>query len=902
MSDQIKMNTCRRWIEKIEELKHDYQEYLENNIDNNKKYFTNKKTSYLNKGYCKSDKDFNDMIKKQYDKLKQLDLTTIENRPIFMISQKGTAAVHEVNNCYLTLNDVMKLDLTKEGVYIYERVIYDYIRPYFDIDIKESEYNQEGFKKTLDFIYEIINDFKNINQNIQVIGIAETKNAPDEVIDLLKEHEDIKVFENNEDNFTKLVSIHIYVKGICFKTHSLKGYIKDFIDLLFKPNNDDNEPLGFDLSVYKNEDGQQQIFRLPYSGKYDITKPRKANHEIVKYMNENKEDKKFIIENCVICANNEDFEMPYIPKPEEQMTKQEKQTKTKTKKTEEQEEDEQENEDISIFKYITIDEFFQESSILKPLHHFEFGQKLKWFIDGLPLTEDEFIEEIILIKPDLNVAKFKSKFVYIRDYTCLYKLQSIKNHLTTLKKKIEEISVDSRTDEENDKLKEYKYIIQKIGQYIDKYEKDEFIRHNFYDFKSLKSDNRGKKINKISKILYNCFKTRDEEQIYFVDNGEINMYKNKNSMRKDLKISGEKMDDLYDSLICFKDKKEFEIMMLKMKYDQLPQQERETKDLLNMLRQTFKYEEDYKFYISWLAQKITYKTTNYRSIISQNENESAYDALKTYITQILSPFLDIKTADIRNLNKNLNGSYMAGHLTVVEEMPKVVKEIDAFIYTLKMYTQQQTLTIEEKKEKPRDIKNNTDFIINTNHNVASMFYLKADAEALSKRFRILTRKTINIKEFDEVLDKYNREDKDHLNAFCFYMYLNNNTELLKYYNEHKKDKSEIEKLYLSAATDDTTDKIETNKQEDKFITWFKNQFVDKNKCIKLKCFTDYLKRNSIFKDIKQATIKQQLLTSKCLRVEGKYNKIQDEEIKLIYKKYFYYVESDDLETEEDEVY
>ena len=910
---KILKNSCSSWLSNIESLKREYEDYVKNNKLSS--YLKTKKDSYLKRGYVETEDEFKQMISKQLNKMVNFDFGSIEDRPLFMIAKNGTAARHQIDNCYLTLNDVMKHNLNDNKFYIYERVVYDYVKPYFDIDFKVDEVESiEDIKETLDFVYGIIDDFKNVNPDVKVVGLAEYKQNifenDDDLIDLVKSYDGIRLFKNELDEFKKLLSIHIYINGICFKTSCLKPYIKEWLDLHKKYHND-QLPIGFDLSVYQNETGKQQIFRVPYSGKFDELKPRKANPEIINFMNDNTEAKKFIINHCIICADKNDLLINY---EEEKPVKENKKKQQKANKVSDDEEDEQHennettNEDISIFKFITIDDKFQDSKILKDVDHFTFGQKLNWFISGLPLTEDEFIDEILLINPELNIEKFKLKFNYIQDFKCLYKLEHIKfkincaieHYLNQEKKnKANKVSEDEDVDVDEDirtilkesDLETLFYINNKLSQYIDKYQKNNFITHEFYDFKELKRDSKNKVIPKKTKILYNCFKTIDEDTIYFIKDNEIQRYKNKEAMKKDLKLSGDSVNTIYDSLTCFENLNEFEIMRLNDKYEKLTDSEKCVDDLIDMIKQTFSEEDDFKYYISWLANKITYKTTNYRSIISQNENESAYDALKTYITQILSWFIDVKNADIRNLNKSLNGSYLTGHLTVIEEMPKVIKEIDAFINTLKMYTQQSTLDIEEKKEKPRKIKNRMDFIINTNHDVSKMFYIKADAEALSKRFRILTRKTIDVKKFSDVLDKYNKEDKDHLNAFCFYMYLKDNNDLIKYYKEHMKDKSKIEQLYISASTNDTMDKLDIDKTENDFIEWFKLEFIDKNKRLKLKSFTDYLKRNNIFKDIKQATLKQQLLTSKCLHVDKKENKLTDEEIKNIYAKYFNYVET-----------
>lgn len=891
--EQLVKNTCSEWIKKLEQVKQEYKEYEE----------TGKTSKYINERINKikerneniTDDEIKETLKNMFDDLvNKFEFTQIENRPLFI--NRDSAAVYAVRNSYNTLKYVSKYYKSR---YTYERVVYNYVRPYVDIDfeLKDFEDNEDKvFKitKTLNFVYSLITRFKDYNPHLTVLAIAEykpellTEQEQNKLIKTLNEYEGMLTFKNDVEEFHKVLSLHAYVNGVCFDTTEFCDFINDTIEGKDIP--------AFDSSVYKTK-GSQQIFRPPYSGKGG-QKPRPANPEILKYMDENEDKEKYIINNCVICAREGDVILQYTKQPKEETKP--KQTKRKTQITTTDDESDivvDANESISIFRFLTIDKKFKDAQeVFKNIDHWHFIGKLAWLFEGLPLTEDEFYEEILLMKPNLNIEKTKSKITYKQDFdNGFYKLLKIKGEVQEQANAIELTKPEERTPEEGELLNMYLEILFKLKLYVEKYEKNNFIEHDFYDIKNLKNK-EGKFVSKKNKLRYNCFKTvADDDAIYFIKNGEILSYKNKEALSKDLKLNGKLTKEIYDSLVCFDNVAEFELMKLLKRYNELPKVEKCVDDLLKMIRATFKYEDDYKFYISWLANKITYKTTNDRSIICQNENETAYDALKTYITQILSPFIEVKTADIRNLNKNLNGSYLTGHLTVIEELPKDIKDIDAFINTLKSNSQSRTLDIEEKKEKPRKIKNRTDFIINTNYKAHKLFYNKANAEALSKRFRILTRQTINVSKWSDTLDKYNREDKDHFNAFKFYQYLYNNEELLAYYKQHCRDKSDIEKLYIEASIDDATDKIEIEFNEEEFIKDFKESYMDKNGYLRLKVLTDYLKRNNIFKDIRQATLKQELLMSKCLHVEGKFNKVSDEEIKNIYKKYFVYVEKEKIE-------
>lgn len=893
-------NSCSSWINTMEKLKSEYREYIEENKQS--QYIKGKIKTYTDKQGL-TEKQIVNTLSKQYDKLKDFDFNTIENKPLFVINETGRAGKQDIN--YKTTEDVLKLNLNASNTYIYERIVYDYCRPYFDIDLSEKdEPTDEEIETLISFINEMIEDFKSVNDKTTFTAIGEFKNETvlnyfgnTDIITKIETDNRFKFFENSDKNFKKLLSIHIYVKGVCFDRSVLKDYMKYWVDLY---EGQGKTIKGFDCSVYKNDKANQQILRVPYSGKYDESKPRKANAELIKYMNIG--NKESVVKNCIVCADNNDIIIPYEPA-----------TKAKTTKTIKPDEAEEtsvetttDTKDISIFRFIKSDEQIIDMNTIKDINTFELGQKLCFYL-SLSLSFDEFIYELSLIKKDIDADKFASKFDYEQDYTQNFKLRHI---MKLNSEQIEKINVELQTPPPNvDELlqlrKDLLYINERLGQYNLKYSKEEFVRRTFYNMIDIKINPEGKKVSKINKLKHNCFITlNDDKKIYYMtENNEIKFYNSRRALRNEFKISGATCDDICDSLTCFESLNELEIMRLDVKYNKLDKNARGVDDLLNMIRQTFKYEEDYKFYIAWLAQKITYKTTNYRSIISQGDNETAYNTLKTYITGLISPFIEVCEADVRNLNKSLNGTYLKGHITVIEELPRNITDLDMFINTLKQYSQIRELTIEEKGEKPYKKRNDTDFIINTNNNVAAMFYRKTDAEALSKRFKILTRKTIDTKKFGDVLDKYNIDDKQHLNAYKFYKYLLNNDELLNYFKEHKNDKSEIEKLYINASVDiDNTDKIETKKNTKQFIDWFIRDFLNKNKELRVKAFTDYLKEHKVYKDIKQNSIRQMLLTNHCAEIKNNHLILTNEHIENIYKKYFYYVESDDLETEEDEVY
>lgn len=875
-------NTCSAWIEKVNTLKAEYINYFENGVSST--YIDEKLKKYTEK--MDVDKA-NELLKKQMIELKDFDLSTIEGHPLFLTGCSGVVAIYCCHNGYKTIKDVSKVNF--ENDFVYERIVYDYARPYFDLDFNTKDIQSfEDVKNSIDCVYEIINTIQQVAE-CEVFGIAEYrkdifeetfKEDSQQLLDYL-DNGDIKTFENVEEKFKKLLSIHIYTNGVCFDRTTLTYFIKDFL-IYFEECG--RKPKGFDDSVYK-VNGQQQVFRVPYCGKFsEDGNHRKANRNILNFMNKNKQNRNQILLNCVVCPKSTDVLIEY--KYEEKQTKQ--------KKFKNVDGEQQEQTRVSIFKFIKRDDKIIESITLRELNHFEFGQHFAFYL-SLPLTQDEFKDEILYVKPDLDLNKFFSKFTYKQDFTTLHKLKYLKSFTN---KKIEELrKIKEPTEQEQDLLSECLQVCYLLENYVLKYEKQDFVRHEFYNINEVKTNTNCKVLTKKEKILFNMFKIVGTDQVFYHNGETLKTYDNKNGVKNEFRLSGESANDIYESLVCFEDVKEFNLMRL-----EATNTTTDCSDLLNMLRQTFENEDDYKYYLSWLAQKVTYKTSNGRGIICQSLNSSSANSLKTFITQLLANFIEVYTADVRNLNKALNGTYLKGCLTVVEELPKKIEDIDSLINTFKMNSSLRTLTVEEKGKNAVRVQNNTDFIINTNHSAQAFFFNINDAEPMAKRFRILLRKSINVKEFSNVLDKYGREDKDLSNSFVFYKYLNNNQELLDYFKEHHQDHSEIEKLYLSSACEDSeTDKIPTNKTKEQFVEYFKSTFVDNKNRLKLKALLDEFKKQRLFKDMKQKTFKQSLVCGGCAHIEKTPKddarlKCSIDEINKIYETYYEYIEE---EREED---
>ena len=111
---------------------------------------------------------------------------------------------------------------------------------------------------------------------------------------------------------------------------------------------------------------------------------------------------------------------------------------------------------------------------------------------------------------------------------------------------------------------------------------------------------------------------------------------------------------------------------------------------------------------------------------------------------MLEGYLNIISGDVNNLNKTLNGGYFMGDITCIEELPQHIKDIDNLVNVIKMYSSKEYLTLELKGANPIKKLNESDIVINTNHTVRPLFKNKNDCEALLKRFKILTRVSIDM--------------------------------------------------------------------------------------------------------------------------------------------------------------
>ena len=814
------------------------------------------------------------------------------------------------------LEDMKKINWNK--CQYTEEIFADEIRIYFDIDIKhEEEINQ------IDRFEQILNNLTLEINDIEFYGIIE--HDPETYFNkaLFAPYSQIKIYENehlNTGEKPKLISMHIYANyWTTINNNNL--LMKYYFNRFFKYEDDDKQqeitnPI-FDMSVY-NAPGKRQAFRMSYSAKVqkvgDKIEYRPAN-ENIKY-----DDIKDLILNLRCARRETDKEIPidFIEDIKQELKEQEQPkattiaTITGTTITPNQ------FIEYSIFSFIKhpeTDEIININTFDNHFNHWEFVKKIAIFKLSI-LKLDEIVNECNLIQwrncDDTTQRNeqiiMKMKCGYQRNKENIKPLFTIKKYAWRYSEELERRLKAKEIGQEEYKTEKHIFncVINKINGYIEKYLNLSFIHHNqHYNIIKTITDPLTGRADKINKILYNVFKDIDDNYYYCFNNNvkQIEIFNQKQFLNY-FRLKPKDLIPILPMFATFKNIREYKIAKAKIAYkaDKLNIDIQVLK-LLELLKMTFAFEEDFKFYVGFLSAKVkhTYETLN-KSIISQplsEETGSGKDALKTYITDLLKSFIDIHKPEQSNLNKSLNGSYLDGNLCIIEEMPKEIINVNEFILRLKNYTATDEIEPEKKGLNAIKKQNKLDFIINSNHILKELFYNKNECEPMIKRFKILRRVSIDPKEHGEILDYFHELDDTLAHAYGFYHYLLNDNDYAQYFKDHRKDINDIERKYLESAVEEgTSDKIETSLNVDEFIKWFKSRFVDKNKCLRAKCFTDYFKDNiTTMKTIKQSTLIYTLSCCDLITRDDKYIKIDDEQIKGIYYKYFEFVERDESEEE-----
>lgn len=719
----------------------------------------------------------------------------------------------------------------------------------------------------------------------------------------LNELAEIQCFNN--PNLTKALSSHIYLNGYTDR-HSIMCYMKYlYASKGFKLDI-------FDTSVYKTT---KQSLRMSYSPKVDIEKHtvRPLPQSLINYILQHTElisqlrmtphpnDKQITIEDY---KQNEDYKQ-LKPKIERVYLK---------------------PKSISLFQYIFKDpDGLINISIINSQseNHFEMVQKLN-LLKALPLSADEFKNEFDNIEgiDEERKEHIFSKLQYHQDFKADSILYTHKKHIKDFNLIFNKIK--NPTLEQLKVHSDIQQIKNKLSFYIDKYSKKCFINHTFYD---IKTDSDYISFSKEMKILNNCCR--------FVSNGYIFYpYLNKtftsvNQFKTYFGMNHSRAESIIESMTSFEDEQEFKVKSLKAnidnfnlkiekKFNRLTGQQQSSlfdkvSILLSYLKQTFKDEEDYKFYLSYYHTKLNKMTTINKGLINQGTlTASAKDSLKTLFNDLLSDYIKIIKADIANINKSLNGGYFENELLVIEELPQMSKDdINSFVNKLKENTSVEKITIEKKGLNPYTIQNNNDIIINTNYTVKDLMYNKTNCETMLKRFKIMTRQSLNMSDaqLNYILDEFKlNKDKDLL-KYCLYKYIKDNTAHLDYisedyFNKNKLALNHIEQLYMDSATStNTTERIETHLKLDEWINMFKANYLDKHNVLRLKAFNDYLISQKIFREMKTSTLKQLLCnllledksTEIKLNPKGSllFTKAKTEDYAKIYNQFYSYVEIDE---------
>lgn len=830
---------------------------------------------------------------------------------------------------YIFLNDPSSTQFIINNIIRYnfsEHNYTNYSRLFFDIDFEQTEnFNPQ----TNDKFNDLIKLFKLIRYcqekyslnawgTIEYLPIFKDILASTQDLWPLKT-DNIFWFElknNNSSLKYKTVSGHIYLDGYANRMDIMyyMAYLKSKFDIHSEV---------FDTSIYKTT---KQAFRMSYSPKIfnsSNTPPRWPSQALIDFVVKNPTliselrmapkitDKKIEIESYTLNS---------IPQDHLHLKSNLKSSILN------------ENDKKSIFSYVSTgtgrgkkimaiadiikggESAYRVSQILLPYKSFV-------------LTEEEFEKEIKLLIPDLNNDEWDSisneewintkllKMIdYRQDLTNIIPLYTLKRNIYT---KIEEFKTLIKLEEKKDtpdistldsydnSIYSLKEIIERTDQYIDIYQYISFASHSFYDISLPENIIQHKKDER---VLYNIYKLDDGQYIEAFPRGAI--YKNQKAFKDHFKYSGETLDYIEKCLTVYHSVSQFNFYRSKYLYMSSDASVllQNVHDLLKVLRQTFVHENDFKYYIGFLALKIRQNTTLNKGIISQPDGKSSgKDALKTFITDLISSFITVKKCTVEQFNNRLNGEYLKSDLVVFEEMPDNIKDIDLLVNNIKTYSSSKTVNAECKGVDAIEIDNNFDFIINSNHSLSKLFYNKQDCEALLKRFKVLTRKSLDMSDpfIKSTMDKFgwqNQTKSERAAAeYAFYIYLKENDEVNEYINVYKSSKNtlnEIEEIYsLTGVEDSAIDKVLTHEKVEDFIDRFKKEYANEKKRINKTKLADILK--SIipsFKNWTQKTIIHELETSGIFNLTSgkKLSYSSDDQIKTFYSYIYSFEEKKNL--------
>lgn len=705
----------------------------------------------------------------------------------------------------------------------------------------------------------------------------------------------------NDNPDAKTLSGHIYLNGYTDR-ESIMNYMK-YLKYTFKIQSD-----VFDISVYKTT---KQAFRMSYSAKIDkIAPPRLPGNDLVNYIIQHPET----IDNLRMAPRPSDIEIEiedYLMPIE--LIKKNKVSKPKSKSNSTFTYSE---EQPSIFRYIkSKNQIIDIKSYVSSegINNFDLAGLFCPYL-SMPLTREEFQNEFMnieLIENEEFTKEINQQFLskalqtlsYNQDYKNIQSLYMLKKYTHKHLSDYKEECKKNKTKENEDIINEHSEVLEGIDYFITKYSKISFAAHHnsFFDIAKTRQG------TKEQKILYNIYGLKNGIYIEPLTN---KIYNNISELRLYYKLSGDTADYIRDTITYYDSQSEYEYYIAEYEYAILSEDNKQkltndVRELINILKTSFYNEDDMKYYLGFLIAKLNNKKSLGKGILNQpriNEG-SGKDSLKTFITDLLDSYLNIMCPNVENINKPLNGGYFKSDLIIFQEIPRSVKDIDNFINRLKENSCVKNLTLECKGKDAFKIVNTTDFMINTNHTMEKLFYNKNDCEALLKRFKVLERRTINMKDshVNQILDQFghlhNTQTNEILHAHAFYLYLMSDEakQYYDYYNSNKDKDNEIEQLYIKSAVESNdNDTIITHYDQQAFIDDFKNRFyLEKNKQrIKIKSLLTELMTNiKEFKEIKKPdTIKHKLLTTRMITYEESTKKytMNDEQIILFYNQYYTY--------------
>lgn len=790
----------------------------------------------------------------------------------------------------------------------------NYSRLFFDIDLKFSSKPEEAQlnQSKVDDLVKLFNLIKYCCDTYSLTAYGTIEYKTEFIQHYFNHQDDFKPLTNllwfkNDNPDAKTLSGHIYLNGYTDR-ESIMNYMK-YLKYTFKIQSD-----VFDISVYKTT---KQAFRMSYSAKINKdAPPRLPGNDLVNYIIQNPE----IIDNLRMAPRPsdiqieiEDYLMP-IELINKGKTFKSKSTKSKSSSFTYTEDSQAQP---SIFRYIKsknqiIDIKTHVSS--EGINNFDLAGLMCPYL-SMPLTREEFQNEFMNIElieneefPKEVNQQFLSKALqtlsYNQDYKNIQALYMLKKYTHKHLSDYKEECKKNKTKENEDIINEHKEVLEGIDYFITKYSKISFAAHHnsFFDIAKTRQG------TKEQKILYNIYGLKNGIYIEPLTN---KIYNNISELRLYYKLSGDTADYIRDTITYYDSQSEYEYYIAEYEYAILSEDNKQkltndVRELINILKTSFYNEDDMKYYLGFLIAKLNNKKSLGKGILNQprvNEG-SGKDSLKTFITDLLDSYLNIMCPNVENINKPLNGGYFKSDLIIFQEIPRNVKDIENFINRLKENSCVKNLTLECKGKDAFKIVNTTDFMINTNHTMEKLFYNKNDCEALLKRFKVLERKSINMKDshVNQILDQFghlhNTQTNEILHAHAFYLYLMSDEakQYYDYYNSNKDNENEIEQLYIKSAVESNdNDTIITHYDQQAFIDDFKNRFyLDKTKTQRIKIkslLTELMTNIKEFKEIKKPdTIKHKLLTTRMITYEESTKKytMNDEQIILFYNKYYTY--------------